>query len=90
MPMYLISYDLRKVRNYEPLWKALRDWNSARLLESVWLADLAGPAQTVRDLLASFIDGDDGIAVIELKPNFDWGTLRCQTAGTQWLRNHSP
>ena len=90
MPMYVISYDLRKARNYEPLWKQLRDWGAERLLESFWLADLKGPAQTVRDLLIKHIDNDDGIAVIELKPNFDWGTLRCQAGGTQWLKARSP
>jgi hypothetical protein len=90
MPMYLISYDLRKVRNYEPLWKVLRDWKSVRLLESLWLTELLGPAPTIRDLLQPYIDGDDGIAVLELMPNFDWATLRCQPAGTNWLKAHRP
>jgi hypothetical protein len=90
MPMYLISYDLRKIRNYEPLWKVLRDWNSVRLLESLWLTELTGPAEAIRNLLTAYIDNDDGIIVIELKADFQWATLRCQPAGLQWLKAHSP
>lgn len=50
MPLYVISYDLRKARNYEPLLKQLRNWGCARLLESMWLGELRGPAETICDL----------------------------------------
>lgn len=90
MPHFLITYDLRKVRNYQPLYDALNNWKAVRLLESVWLVDLKGPAQTVRDLLAQFIDRDDGIAVLELRPGFDWATLRVTNAANAWLKARSP
>lgn len=90
MAMFLISYDLRKVRNYQPLWDVLGKWGANRLLESLWLADLQGPAATVRDILRTVIDDDDGLAVIELAPNFNWATFKCQNPGTLWLQSHSP
>lgn len=90
MPLYVISYDLRKVRNYEPLLKQLRDWHCQRLLESLWLGELKGPAATIRDLLKASIDADDGLAVLELKPDFDWAILKVQKAGSDWLSAKSP
>jgi len=90
MPLYVISYDLRKARNYEPLLKVLRDWKCARVLASVWLGELRGPAVAIRDLLGAHIDGDDGLIVLELKPNFDWAVLRPQQAGANWMKLKSP
>jgi hypothetical protein len=88
--MYLISYDLRKARNYEPLWQVLREWKASRLLESLWLAELKGPASEIRRILTSYIDNDDGLGIIELKAPFDWATIRCQKLGTEWLKARSP
>ena len=41
MPLYVISYDLRKQRNYDSLLKTLRDAGAVRMLASLWLANLA-------------------------------------------------
>lgn len=90
MPLYVISYDLRKQRNYEPLWKQLRDWQCVKLLESVWVGELRGPAPTIRDLLKAMMDADDGLAVLELGPSFDWATIRVIPAGEAWLQKRSP
>jgi hypothetical protein len=90
MPLYVISYDLRKQRTYEPLWKALREWKAAKLLESFWLAELTGPAGTIRDILKAHIDHDDGLVVLELRPNFDWAYVRALKGGTDWLQRQSP
>jgi hypothetical protein len=90
MALFVISYDLRKQRNYQPLYDCLNKWGAARLLESLWLAELAGPAAPVRDILTSLIDADDGVAVIELKAPFNWATMRTQQNGTAWLKSKSP
>jgi len=90
MPNYLITYDLRKVRNYQPLYDALAQWKAVRLLESVWLAELQGPSATIRQILATHIDKDDGIAIIELAGQFDWATLRVPVAASNWLKARSP
>ncbi len=86
MPLYVISYDLRKQRNYEPLLKQLRDWGCARILESTWLGSLTPSSTAVRDSLKWLIDADDGLAVIEIANRGDWATLRCQQAGVDWLK----
>lgn len=88
--LFLISYDLRKARNYQPLYDCFAQWKAVRLLESVWLAQLKGPAPAVRDVLRNHIDGDDGLAVIEMVPNFDWATIKTLPAGTAWLQAHRP
>ena len=90
VPMFVISYDLRKQRNYQPLWDQLNAWNCQRVLESVWFGDLRGPAQTIRDILLTKMDGDDGLVVLELEPEFDWASARGQRSGTAWLQARSP
>ncbi len=90
MAWFVISYDLRKQRNYQGLYDGLATWKAIPLLESMWLAELVGPASTVRDLLRSFVDDDDGIAVLELKAGFDWGAVKCSPAGMAWLKARSP
>lgn len=86
MAMFLITYDLHKQRNYEQLYKLLHLLSAVRLTESVWLARLVGPAPEVRRHIVAACDNDDGIAVIELKPDSDWATTRgVYSAGTDWL-----
>lgn len=89
MPFYLISYDLRKVRDYEPVYALLRSWKAARVLESVWLVELVGPAETVRNLLSAKMDANDGVFVIQLYPNSQWTTKNVQAAGAAWLQKHA-
>lgn len=86
MAFFLISYDLHKVRVYEPLYKKLAEWKSVRLLESVWLSNINGTAVQVRDILTTLVDSDDSIAVIELKSGSDWATLRTKPGGKEWLQ----
>lgn len=91
MPHYLVTYDLRKQRNYAGLIKVLRDWNAISPLESVWLATLNGPASAIRDLLRNHMDTDDGLLVVELKPGADWATYSVKENAVDWLkRNVSP
>lgn len=90
MPHYLISYDLRKARNYQPLYDQLAAWGAVSPLESVWLAELVGPASTIRDMLGQLIDADDGLLVIQLAPGFQWGTKGVPAVANDWLRLRSP
>lgn len=90
MALYLISYDLHRVRNYDRFYDLMDRWAGERLLDSVWLAELRGPAAAVLDLVAGTFDGDDGIAVIELEPTAEWATLRAQDRGVDWLFAHIP
>ncbi len=88
--MYLISYDLRKVKNYLHLYECLVSWRAQKLIESLWVADLKGPSKAIRDTLTGFIDDDDSIVVIELPAGVDWATVRAQAAGVGLLKALGP
>ncbi|WP_427024861.1 hypothetical protein ACP4J4_02670 [Aureimonas ureilytica] len=85
MPNYLISYDLRKQRNYDALIQQLRDWNCISPLRSVWLGTLNGTASGVRDALRKHCDGDDGLLVVELVKGADWATAQVNEKADLWL-----
>lgn len=85
MPAYLISYDLRKKRNYPGLIKALRAMKCISPLDSLWFGNLVGPAATIRDILRKEMDADDGLVVVELKRGSDWATYRPNEFGSNWL-----
>lgn len=88
MPKYLVTYDLRKQRNYAGLIKVLRDWKAISPLESVWFATLTGPAGTITNLLRAQMDADDGLLVVELKPGADWATANVNENGAAWLQSN--
>lgn len=85
MALFLISYDLHKQRDYEPLLKQLRTWGCTRALASMWLGDLTGNAGQVRDALKATVDGDDSIVVVELKAGSGWSTWNGKAAA-EWFR----
>jgi len=91
MGLYIISYDLRKKRNYLDLYQLLEAWNAVRLLESVWLAELKGPCPEIRRILLSKMDNDDGVCVIELNNiPMDWAAKGINQAAVNWLQSRSP
>ena len=61
-----------------------------RLHWSLWLAELRGPAEDVRDIVVGELDGDDSVAVIELRRDVQWAAIRALEAGVDWLRRHIP
>ena len=85
MAHYLISYDLRKARNYQPVWNKLESWGAVRLLESLWVVSMNDTVGAIRQALQSVVDSDDGIAVLELKSGSNWATLNARQAGVDWL-----
>lgn len=90
MAWYIITYDLRKARNYDALYTQLSNWGAVSLLESVWLAELNGSASAVRDVMMQCLDGDDGVAVVQLQSGFSWGTKNVPKAASDWLKARSP
>jgi len=67
MALYLVSYDLRKQRDYQTLWDELRDFDAVRILESDWcFRRFNTTAVGLRDHFAQFIDADDGLFVVEM------------------------
>jgi hypothetical protein len=88
MAHFMISYDLHNRRNYQPLYDALTNWGAVRLLESLWLLSHNSSAIGIRDAVLKLVDGDDSIAVIELKPGSGWCTIRGKPAGVEWLKRN--
>jgi hypothetical protein len=66
MPLYLISYDLRKQKNYDDLLKALRDIGAKRVLRSQWLFNSTSSAKQVGDWVLGYLDSDDGLLVCQV------------------------
>lgn len=90
MGLYLISYDLRKVRVYDRLHALLTEWGAERLLESLWIAELRGPAEVIREIAKGTFDADDAIAVIEIRLGGQWATYACLKGGVDLLKAHRP
>jgi hypothetical protein len=90
MALFVISYDLRKARQYQRLVQQLEKWQAVRVLDSLWLANLNGTALKVRDVLRPLLDAEDGLAIIELKAGSMWATAGVQPAGLTWLKTQLP
>ncbi|MBL28927.1 MAG: SinR [Rhodospirillaceae bacterium] len=88
MAHYLVSYDLRKNRNYVDLWQKLEGWRGARILESLWLVSLNQTASDVRDALHATVDDDDRLVVIELKNGSGWACRHAMPEGVKWLQKN--
>lgn len=85
MAQFLITYDNKRPRNYDALYRLMAQWKAVRLAESVWLANLVGPAVAVRNVVQRTMQRDDLIAVLELKHGSDWATVNVSTAANAWL-----
>jgi hypothetical protein len=88
MALYVISYDLHRVRVYTPLIAALRAAGAIEALESFWLANLAQTAIEARDAVRSWLDADDSVVVLELKEGSDWATYLPRPPTVGWLQRH--
>lgn len=88
MAHFLITYDLHNRRQYADLYRLMAAWSATKLTESNWLANLNGTAEQVRNIVASKLDNDDTVAVLELKQGSDWATLRVKPAASAWLSSH--
>jgi len=85
MSKYLITYDNKPPRNYAALYRLMAQWKAVKLAESVWMANLVGPAETVRNLVTSTLQPNDVVAVLELQTGSDWATNRVSPTASAWL-----
>ena len=66
MAKHIISYDLRKDRDYSDLYSALKSFANCRhILESVWILESSKTNKEIADELIRNIDSDDGIVVAD-------------------------
>lgn len=67
MKSYLVSYDLKKNRNYQKLYDALDVMGAKRILESTWLfKERNTNSDYLRDYFKTVIDSDDMLIVSEV------------------------
>jgi hypothetical protein len=85
MAHFLITYDNHPPRNYTALYQLMAQWKAVRLAESVWLANLVGPAATVRNIVLGTMQLNDRVAVVELKVGSDWATANVGATAKAWL-----
>ena len=88
MSRFIITYDNHPPRDYTALYRLMAGWGAVRLAESVWLAELLGPADVIRDIVQGTMQWNDTVAVIELQPGSDWATNRVYIAANTWLSGY--
>lgn len=74
MKTFFITYDNKPPRDYRALYELMIEWDAVMLTESVWLANLRGPASTIREIVLQTLQPNDVVAVIEVKRGSDWAT----------------
>ncbi|HEX8541083.1 MAG TPA: hypothetical protein VF671_05205 [Pseudomonas sp.] len=81
MALYFLEYDLRKQRNYKPLYDELARFNAVRILESLWCFNRVNTnAVGLRDYFSTLIDSDDGVMVSEVS---DWACSKAMGMPSQ-------
>jgi hypothetical protein len=86
MPAYVVSYDLRKNRNYEALYDALKSHDRwGKITESTWVIVSSSSAVQIRDSLQAVVDGDDRIFVIKSGVEAAWLNVKCKN---EWLKEN--
>jgi hypothetical protein len=63
---HLITYDLKKTKDYPRLWTALQNLGACRALLSVWVLNSPATTEQIRNQLQAFIDSDDKLLVAEM------------------------
>ena len=86
--IYHISYDLKKPgRNYDLLYKTLRDMNGyCHALDSTWYISTTLSAESVRDCLKSVMDSSDALLVTHASVPGAW--LGLDDDISTWLKNN--
>ena len=86
MTCYIVSYDLRKQRDYESLYKKIKSYKTwARITESTWAIVTEQKAADIRDQLSSVMDSDDRLFVIKSGVEAAWRNSRCKN---EWLKEN--
>lgn len=91
MAVFMLSYDLRRPgQNYQALYDELKRQDSVRVLESVWLLDVPQTAAQLRDAVASYLDRNDGVLVIEITQSAAWAYTNLIGTSGSWIKRKLP
>ena len=83
---YIISYDLKKKRDYASLYKAIKSYETwAKINESTWAIVTDQKAAEVRDFLLKNMDDDDCLFVIKSGLVAAWRNVGCKN---EWLKKN--
>lgn len=83
---YIINYDLRKQKDYESLYAAIRSYGTyVRILKSCWAIVTTKSAKEVRDHLGQYMDSDDGLFVVKSGTEAAWRNVECSN---DWLKTN--
>jgi hypothetical protein len=91
MANFIICLDIKeRRRDYDRLRQLLTKMAAAQVLETVWLASVAGRAEQLCEALRTAIYPGDSIVVIRLQDNgaSDWATCQDPPEGLRWLQSH--
>ena len=81
---YIISYDLRKERDYEKLYEVIKEYGTwARILKSTWAIFTSESADEIFNNLKDVLDDDDGLFVIQSGTESAWYNINCRNT---WLK----
>lgn len=76
MSLYFLTYDLRKQKDYEKLYKELKNFNAVRILQSTWCFTRFNTTCTdLTNYFRPFIDSDDGLIVSDVTSWAAYNTL---------------
>ncbi|MFW1746254.1 hypothetical protein ACG9XW_08540 [Acinetobacter guillouiae] len=87
MAFYVVSYDLHKDRDYSRIHKGIMDLSSnwCKPLASLYVLESTKTSLHVRDFLANYLDSDDSLLVIEVKPPLNWAARNLSSDVVKWL-----
>ena len=87
MGLFVVSYDLRKKKDYQTLWDEMERLGGHKPLQSVYLLNVdVDAAGNLRDHLAQFIDDDDQLIVVPFskKPAHQ----KANQGTNDWIKNN--
>ena len=86
MQCYIISYDLRKQRNYDDLYQEIKSFPTwAHITESTWAIVAEESAAEIRGNLRKVVDADDAIFVVRSGGEAAWRNVICKS---EWLKKY--
>lgn len=91
MALYSITYDLVNQRDYQSLYRAIKDLCSemwAKPTESQWIIKSSKTAEVIRNHLMNFIDNDDIIFVVEID-GISWASFNVSSGVNAWIKQNA-
>lgn len=86
MKTFLVSYDLKKSRNYDGVIGAIKSFPKwVQISESFWAVEWSGSAADVYNHIKPHIDRDDILFVIRSSQEAAWSP---NLPATQWLQTY--